>query len=72
MKETQNNTFYAQPKQDKQVELTHSTQISDDIDKILPFGDFLIPKLRTSILSEVNLQEFFNKKRNCYFEKKQE
>ncbi|CAA7390274.1 hypothetical protein [Chryseobacterium fistulae] len=62
LKETQNNTFYTQPKQDKQVELTHSTQISDDIDKILPFGDFLIPKLRTSILSEVNLQDFLTRK----------
>lgn len=62
LKETQDKATYSQPAQDKQVELTHSTQISDDIDKILPYGDFLIPKLRTSILSEVNLRDFLIKK----------
>lgn len=62
LKETQNKTIYTQTNQDRQVELTHSTQISDDIDKILPYGDFLIPKLRISILSEINLQDFLIKK----------
>lgn len=62
LKETQDKTTHSQPTQNKQVELTHSTQISDDIDKILPYGDFLIPKLKTSILSEVNLRDFLIKK----------
>ena len=46
----------------KNAEIVHSNIISDDIDKILPFGDFLIPKLRTSILSEVNLKTFLFRK----------
>lgn len=62
LKETQDKTTYIQSAQDKQVELTHSTQISDDIDKILPYGDFLIPKLRTTILSEINLRNFLIRK----------
>ncbi|WP_143959485.1 hypothetical protein [Litoribacter populi] len=62
LKETQSKTPFTKSIQDKQVELTHSTKISDDIDKILPYGDILIPKLRTSILSEVNLHVFLNRK----------
>jgi hypothetical protein len=62
LKEAQGKTNFNQPSPDKQIELKHSSQIADDIDKILPYGDFLIPKLRTSILSEVNLRDFLIKK----------
>lgn len=62
LKESQDKTDYSQYKKDKNIEVTYSSQISDDIDKILPYGDFLIPKLRTSILSEINLRDFLIKK----------
>ncbi len=62
LKETQATISYGSPSKDKQIKLMHSSQISDDIDKILPYGDFLIPKLRTSILSEVNLKNFLTEK----------
>jgi hypothetical protein len=42
--------------------LQHSERISDDIEKILPYGDVLLPKLKTSILSEINLKYFLLKK----------
>lgn len=63
LKESQinlNSSAYVYPP--KNAEIVHSNIISDDIDKILPFGDFLIPKLRTSILSEVNLKSFLFRK----------
>lgn len=63
LKETQNNSYSSSSVlSSKNAEIIHSNIISDDIDKILPFGDFLIPKLRTSILSEVNLKNFLFKK----------
>lgn len=42
--------------------LKHSNVVPDDIDKILPFGEMLLPKLKTSILSDVNLYTFLLEK----------
>jgi len=62
LKENQENNSVYNYSHSKDIELTHSDKISDDIEKILPYGDMLIPKLRTSILSELNLREFlFNR-----------
>lgn len=39
-----------------------SDKVADDIEKILPYGDMLLPKLKTSILTETNLKDFLFKK----------
>jgi len=62
LKETHNNRDLFTPDKPKNVEVIHSTKISDDIEKILPYGDMLLPKLKTSILSDVNLREFLFRK----------
>lgn len=45
-----------------QLELVHSKIIPDDIEKILPFGDMLLPKLKSSILSSNDLKLFLDNK----------
>lgn len=61
LKETQNysNSYIPQQTSKKMIS---SLNIDDDIDKILPFGDMLIPKLKTSILSDSNLKSFLFRK----------
>ena len=54
------------------IQIKHSEKLPDDIDKILPFGDFLMPKLKTSILSEVNLRHFLTKKGIITYKKTKE
>jgi hypothetical protein len=56
------NKLFSYPQNQKQIELVFSPKISDDIEKILPYGDMLLPKLKTSILSDVNLKDFLFRK----------
>ena len=63
LKENQgNNQNYNYTPQQSPKVLQHSEKISDDIEKILPYGDMLLPKLKTSILSDVNLKYFLLRK----------
>jgi hypothetical protein len=64
LKETQNhnNNFSKEIQQSNAKNLVHSEKIIDDIEKILPYGDLLLPKLKTGILSETNLRYFLFKK----------
>lgn len=62
LKEDQENNNSYNTFNENKAPIKHSTIIPDDIDKILPFGDILLPKLKTSILSEVNLKDFLTKK----------
>ena len=63
LKENQkNNQNYSYTPQQSPKTLQYSEKISDDIEKILPYGDMLLPKLKTSILSEINLKYFLLKK----------
>ena len=63
LKENQgNNQTYSYIPQPSPKVLQYSEKISDDIEKILPYGDMLLPKLKTSILSEINLKYFLLRK----------